>query len=53
MTFVLYVLALTVVNDATNTLNAWGDTLVACLQDVPIRAREVALHDVRTEPLSP
>ena len=36
-----------VVNDATSTLNAQGDTLAACLQDIPVRTREVALHGVR------
>lgn len=33
--------------DATSALNARGDTLEARLQDVPMRAREVALHGVR------
>jgi hypothetical protein len=34
-------------DDVTGALNAWGDTLVAHLQDIPMRAREVALHGVR------
>ena len=33
-------------NDAADALNAQGDVLVARLQDVPVRAQEVALHDV-------
>ena len=33
-------------NDAVDALNAWGDVLVAYLQDAPVRAREVALHGV-------
>jgi hypothetical protein len=32
--------------DASSALNAQGDTLEVCLQDVPISAREVALHGV-------
>jgi hypothetical protein len=34
------------VGDTTSALNAWGDTLEVCLQDVPVHAREVALHGV-------
>lgn len=34
------------VNDAVGAPNARGDTLVACLQDIPVRAREVALHGI-------
>jgi hypothetical protein len=34
-------------NDATDALNAQGDVLVARLQDVSTRVREVALHGVR------
>lgn len=33
-------------DDAVSALNAWGDTPVACLQDIPMRAKEVALHSV-------
>jgi hypothetical protein len=32
---------------ATNTVNAWGDTIVAHLQDIPSCVREVAGHGVR------
>ena len=32
--------------DTVGALNAWGDTLEARLQDVPIHAREVALHGI-------
>jgi hypothetical protein len=32
--------------DASSALNAQGKTLEACLQEVPVRAREVALHGV-------
>ena len=34
-------------DDAADALNAWGDMPVACLQDVLVRAREVALLGVR------
>jgi hypothetical protein len=33
--------------DASSALNARGDTLEARLQDVPMCAREVALHGIR------
>jgi hypothetical protein len=33
--------------DASSALNTRGDTLEARLQDVPVRAREVARHGVR------
>jgi len=33
--------------DSFGALNAWGDTLEDCLQDVPVRAREVAPHVIR------
>jgi hypothetical protein len=36
-----------VVDDAVGALNARGDILAARLQDIPVRAREVALRDVR------
>jgi hypothetical protein len=35
------------VGDASSALNTRGDTLEARLQDVPVRARKVALHGVR------
>jgi surfactin synthase thioesterase subunit len=35
------------VGDATGALNARGDTLEDRLQDIPMHAREVALHGVR------
>lgn len=35
------------VGDAAGALNALGNTLEARLQDVPVRAREVAFHGVR------
>lgn len=34
-------------NDTISALNAHGNTLVDCLQDVLVRAREVALHGIR------
>ena len=34
------------VGNASNALNAQGDTLEARLQDVPVRARKVALHGI-------
>ena len=34
-------------NDVADTLNARGGMLVAHFQDVPVRARVVALHGVR------
>lgn len=36
-----------VANSTVDALHARGDDLVACLQDVSVRAREVALHGVR------
>lgn len=36
-----------VVNDAAGALNAQGNMLEICLQDIPVRAREVALHGVQ------
>jgi hypothetical protein len=33
-------------DDTAGALNAQGDTLVARLQDIPMHARDVALHDV-------
>ena len=35
------------VNNAAGALNAWGDLLVNRLQDIPLRAREIALHGIR------
>jgi hypothetical protein len=32
--------------DASNALNAQGETLEACLQDVQMRAREVVIHGI-------
>ena len=34
-------------SDASSALNARDNTLESRLQDVPVRAREVALHGVR------
>ena len=34
-------------NNAAVALNARGDLLVNCLQDIPVLAREVTLHGVR------
>lgn len=34
-------------NNVAHALNARGDVLVARLEDVPVRAREVAFHGVR------
>ena len=31
---------------ATTTVNARGDLLVDCLQDIPNRARQIATHSV-------
>jgi hypothetical protein len=36
-----------VMNNATGPLNARGDLLANCLLDIPVRAREIALHGVR------
>jgi hypothetical protein len=36
-----------VTNNATGPLNARGDLLANCLLDIPVRAREIALHGVR------
>jgi hypothetical protein len=35
-----------VTNNATGPLNARGDLLAKCLLDIPVRAREIALHGV-------
>ena len=35
------------VNVAMDAINARGSPIDACLQDVPIRVREIALHSVR------
>jgi hypothetical protein len=32
--------------DASSALNAQGETLEACLQDVPVCTREVVLHGI-------
>jgi hypothetical protein len=32
------------VGDTAGALNAQGETLEVCLQDIPMRVREVALH---------
>lgn len=32
---------------SASVLNAQDDTLEICLQDIPVRAKEVALHSVR------
>ena len=34
-------------NGAATTVNAIGDLLVDCLQDIPNRAKKIATHDVR------
>jgi hypothetical protein len=34
------------VNNATGALNARGDLLASCLQDIPMRAGEITLHGV-------
>ena len=36
-------------NNAAGALNAEGDLLVNRLQDIPVRAEEIALHDIRHE----
>ena len=33
-------------NEATDAVNAWGSPIIARLQDVPVRVREIALHGV-------
>ena len=33
-------------DDTSSALNAWGDTLEARIQDIPMHAREVDLHGV-------
>jgi hypothetical protein len=38
-----------VVNNAAEALNARGDLLENRLRDVPIHAREIALHSIRQE----
>ena len=38
-----------VAHDTTGALNALGDTLEACLQDVPIRTKVVAHHGIRRD----
>ena len=35
------------VNAAADAVNAWGSSIAARLQDVPVHVREIALHGVR------